>query len=83
MSTQRPPACESRLFDSSSTDDRDLEILGRCLDDLGGDADKEAVIRDYCARYPDLADKIRDLAQRRPGAGRHDELGRSSPGRPG
>ena len=63
MNTQLPPAANPDDSTASSTDDRDLEILGRCLDDLGGDADKEAVIRDYCVRYPGLADKIHDLAR--------------------
>jgi serine/threonine protein kinase/WD40 repeat protein len=48
---------------SSTGDDADLEILGRCLEDLGGAADKSAILADYCARFPHLAEKIRDLAR--------------------
>ena len=62
MSTKRPAAPSPHDSSTSSTDERELEILGRCLDDLGGADDKAAVVADYCARYPDLADKIRGLA---------------------
>ena len=63
MSTQRTASRRSPDSSPSSADDPELEILGRCLDDLGGAGDKAAVVADYCARYPDLADKIRDLAR--------------------
>ncbi len=62
MNTLEPMPQSSDSSSACTSDERELEILGRCLDDLGGAADKAAVVADYCARYPDLADKIRDLA---------------------
>jgi serine/threonine protein kinase/WD40 repeat protein len=63
MSIHEPRPQEQAASSTSSGDERALEILGRCLDDLGGAADKAAVVADYCARYPELAEKIRDLAR--------------------
>src|SRR4051812_1569580 len=47
---------------SSSFDDQEVEILGRCLDELGTTGDPSAVVARYCARYPELAEQIRGLA---------------------
>jgi hypothetical protein len=67
---------------SSTGDAADLEILGRCLEDLGGAADKAAVVADYCARHPELADKIRDLARIGQVLGETTSWGDVSPGDP-
>jgi len=63
MSTHRPIPLNPDSASSSADDERELEILGRCLDELGRAADKASVVADYCARYPELADKVRALAQ--------------------
>src|SRR5438270_207014 len=63
MSTHKPSPPNFGASSTSTGDQRELEILGRCLDDLGQAEDKAAVVADYCARYPELIDKIRDLAR--------------------
>jgi hypothetical protein len=41
----------------------DSEILGRFLDTLGQAHDKSVAVSWYCERYPDLAEKIRELVE--------------------
>ncbi len=63
MSAHEPIPPSSDSASVCTGDERELEILGRCLDELGQAADKASIVADYCARYPDLAEKVRALAQ--------------------
>jgi serine/threonine protein kinase/WD40 repeat protein len=82
MNTHEPGLSNPGASSTSSTDERDLEILGRCLEDLEGAPDKAAVIGDYCARYPNLEVQIRDLARVGQVLGETTSWGDHPPGHP-
>jgi serine/threonine protein kinase/WD40 repeat protein len=52
------------MSDSSLSDsDSKVDLLRRFLNELHQEADPAKVIDDHCARYPDLADQIRGMAE--------------------